>query len=150
MNNTITLGDSIVLTLSDEVMNKLFGGLLVSQVNNLQKQVDTLAVSMARFENMLSETDDAVEQISSSLNELTTQVEDHDFKLDDLPDFDELTGQIEELETNSNADTIGGLSSNVEDLEVKVKQIDHDINIINGIFARIGDAVFPVTIAKVA
>src|SRR5580765_5479917 len=103
VSNVIEMNGGIVLTLSDDVMNKLFGELLTSQVANLQRQVDTLAMTVARLETAIDQNDSEIESLRSDVGNIEESIESIDTKLDDMPDLDDMAGQIEELETNSNS-----------------------------------------------
>ena len=142
MSNTITIADGITLTLSDSTMHLLFGELLVSQVINQQKEIDILANTVARLEREIAAIDDSVESLQGSVADL-------DSKFDDMPDLDDMAGQIDELESNANQDSIGEMESNIEALQDKAAKLDKDLNVVNLIFSNICQAIHSQVQVKV-
>jgi chromosome segregation ATPase len=154
MSNTINIGNGITLTLSDATMHLIFGELLTSAVSHLQTRVaflenahQRLLTKMQATDTALADVDNTLESLQTDLNDLDSKVDDLDSKVQDMPDFDEMAGQIEELESNVNADSIGEMESSIEALQLKASKLDNDMDSVNGIFSAIVSAIHSKVLA---
>ena len=122
--NTIKIGNDIVLTVTDAVMHAVFGELLNTKVDNLIDRVGKL--------------EDKTFNLSDELETVQNNVSDLESKLDDMPDFDELSGRLDELETVNTDD----IESRVDDLETNFSKADHDLDTVNSILSKVAEAIY--------